>query len=119
MTDQGALQRPRLWRKSVAIVLATATSLTVAGVFTVALLYFSPNLDRAIDWLSAIRPALIALQVVGLVLLWHYWQALAHWIAGKRKLNDRALQALLAGRNRICLMFALFELLLVLRAVAS
>ena len=111
-------RRSRL-RRVMGIVLSTVVALLLSAALALALLRSGTSTARALSLVDAARPWLIGAQLTILVLAWHCWPRIVAAIARHRSLSPAQHDALLRGRNRVFLLLAAFELLIVLRALAG
>jgi hypothetical protein len=103
----------------VAIILSAAVALLLSTILALALLRHGDGASRAMSLVDAARPWLIGAQMAILVLAWHCWPRIVAAIARHRSLSPAQHNALLRGRNRVFLLLAACELLIVLRALAG
>ena len=112
--------KPRgTWRRVVGIILSAVVALLLSSVLALALLRNGAGTSRALSLVDAARPWLIGAQMAILVLAWHCWPRIVAAIARHRSLSAAQHDALLRGRNRVFLLLAACELLIVLRALAG
>ena len=116
-TRPGVLRRVR--RKAMAVLIACAIALMLGVLLTAVLLRASGSVNQALQALHTARPWLIAAQMFGLGLLWHFWPGLVAMLVRWRRLSPAAERALLRGRTRMFLLLGACELLIVLRALSS
>ena len=60
-------------------------------------------------------PWLRAMQIVAITLLWWHWARVVRWLAGRKGLPPRAVEAALSSRNRIAVGLLFAHLVLVQR----
>jgi hypothetical protein len=65
-------------------------------------------------WLKVIKPALIALHLTLIALLWLHWPAVVTWLADKGWVHASNVETVLAQRPRIVAMLCAIEIILVI-----
>ena len=103
----------------VGVILSVVVPLLLSAVLALAQLRNRDGTRRALSLVDAARPWLIGAQMAILVLAWHCWPRIVAAIARHRSLSPAQHDALLRGRNRVFLLLAACELLIVLRALAG
>jgi hypothetical protein len=110
--------------RSVLRMVGTIAAGVVVAVIASALLAYlllrhSAGAPEAMQTLQGLRAWSIPAQLALLGLLWIHWPRLAEVIARWRPMSAHARDAFVADRKRIFVVLALFEVLVVLRALSS
>lgn len=102
-----------------AVLLGAITAIVLASALAMVLLRHSADASSAVSLVHAARPWLITAQIAILGLAWHHWPRIVAAFARWRSLSPAQHDALLRGRNRIFVLLAACELMIVLRAFAG
>ena len=117
--DHAASRRGGTLRRAMAVLLGAIAAVVLAAALAIVLLQHSTDARAAISLLHTARPWLITAQIAILGLAWHRWPRIVAAFARWRSLSPAQHDALLRGRNRIFVLLAACELLIVLRAFAG
>lgn len=77
------------------------------------LVFGAGSLKGAIQLWAAFRPWMVSVQILCLGLAWHNWSALVNWLDRRRPMPAQSKRALIEWRNRLFLMLACAEALIV------
>jgi hypothetical protein len=91
----------------------------LVGALLIALVLGAGSLKGAMQLWTAFRPWLVSIQILCLGLAWHNWRAVVNWLDRCKPMPERSKRVLIAWRNRLFLMLAYAEGLILLQMLYS